>query len=118
MNHFVIMALVCLATLAPAAADDHKLWISSWSSPIPIPASKAKLVHDGITLRKLVEACGPGWCTPSESAGVLRWIFEDGRRLSVWPAAYSDAEVITFRGSGGRPRMWWSDSEVTTVHPP
>ncbi len=118
MRHFILIILVFGLAVMSASAEDHKLWVSSWLPPASIPAAKAKLVHDGITLQQLVEACGPGWCTPGEGAGVLRWVFDDGQQLSVYPAAYTEAEVITFGGSGGRARMWWQRSGVSSIHTP
>ena len=84
-----------------------KIFVESSSPPTPLPAAKAKFVMDGITLMKLVNALGPGWVTPQESAGIIRWIFDDGRVLSAWPRDYTGYEVLALRKTHSRGQMWW-----------
>ena len=104
--------LLALSLPTPADATDKltvKLFVESSSAPSPLPAAKTELVKDGITLQGLVAALGPGWIRPNEGVGIIRWVFTDGRILSVWPHSYTDAETIVLRESYGQPgQMWWS----------
>lgn len=115
MRHIpTLFGLLLLALLLPTPVDATdkltvKLFVESASAPSPLPAAKAELVKDAITLHGLVTALGPGWITPNEGVGIIRWVFTDGRVLSVWPHSYTDAEVIVLRKSHGQPgQMWWS----------
>jgi len=105
-----VMLLAVLSASAAGATDKLtvKLFIESPTAPAPLPAEKSELVKDGITLKSLVDALGPGWIKPNDGVGIIRWVFTDGRVLSVWPHSYTDAEVIVLSESHGQPgQMWW-----------
>jgi hypothetical protein len=75
--------------------------------PTPLDSAKAKLIKDGMTLKMLVATLGPGWVTPYEGVGVIRWRFADGRQLNVLPHWDDESEIITYKGHDGLARMWW-----------
>ena len=109
-----IFRVLLLALLLPAIAGatdqlTAKLFVVSSSAPSPLPVAKADLVKDGITLKSLAEALGPGWMRPDEGVGIIRWSFSDGRVLWVWPHGYTDVEIIALHEGHGQPgQMWWS----------
>jgi len=93
-------------------ADNKKsvLGIDSWKKTKPLDSAKAARIKDGMTLKALVEALGPGWVTLDDGVGIIRWSFKNNRTLSVWPKEYNESEIIPMKMNNrhNRPCMWWS----------
>jgi hypothetical protein len=81
--------------------------VSSSPPQKKIAACNKQLVHDGITLRNLVYTFGPGWMSPLQGIGILKWFFDDGSVLCVLAFDYNAAEVLAYDRTK-RAYMWWS----------
>src|SRR3954471_20422475 len=111
----LILTLCVLAAPVSAAAGPSdnppvQLFVESSSRPTPLQISKAKLVKTRTTLGELVNTLGPGWTSPYESVGIVRWFFADGRVLSAWPRSYEESEIVLLKDTHDRGQMWWGRS--------
>jgi hypothetical protein len=80
------------------------------SPPRLVTAGKFDKIRSGMTLGQIVEALWVGRLPAGpyySGCGIIHWMCEDGRELSVSPVTYSKEEVIRVDGgNGGIGRMW------------
>jgi len=72
-----------------------------------IAASSKQSVHEGMTLKHLVETLGPGWMSSMEGIGICRWFFDDGSVLYVLATDFNPDDVLAFDRTK-LSYMWWS----------
>ena len=110
----VAILILSVRVLPAQTATNFAAYVASWQPPTPLATNGLSQVTNGITLGKIVEHLGPGWMSPAESCGIIRWSFMDGRTLCVWPSQYASNEIIgTNRLRRGR--MWLTQkSEMET----
>ena len=90
--------------------------------PIPVPASKASVITNGITLGQIVATLGPGWMTAhmqkSSVAPHIMWRFSDGRVLHLCPESWTADEVIATNSTSSfhhRPFYWFETASTNTL---
>jgi hypothetical protein len=70
--------------------------------------AKIALVKDGITLKELVDALGPGYKEYGD--GTCQWFFSDTQTLYAKPVKLKEEEVLSFMNSTSKTlddKMWW-----------
>ena len=72
-----------------------------------LAASNKQLIHEGITLKALVDTFGPGWMPPFEGIGIFNWFFDDGSVLHVLAQNNGPDDVLAFDRTK-ESYMWWS----------
>lgn len=87
-----------------------KPFIVSNTRPKDIPIAKGGSVEDSMTLQEILDLLGPGWVSPNEGVGIIKYFFDDGRILEVWPTTYEPSEIISL-GQKGTGKMWWKKPE-------
>jgi RNA polymerase sigma factor (sigma-70 family) len=101
-------------TAKPASGQDKKVNEKKWRLYEVIrpgdPIRKVKpaafdAIHTPMKLAEIVKLLGPGWMSVAESAGLVRWTCEDGRKLAIWPHTYEQQEVIHAQRPGQRGNM-------------
>jgi hypothetical protein len=75
------------------------------NAPALIPASKAGMVTNGITLGQVVKNLGPGIVPAWSGTGDLTWSFSDGRTLYVQHC--TDPSTVLSSESDARHRFWF-----------
>jgi hypothetical protein len=63
----------------------------------PLPADTAALVKEGMSLKELVDALGPGYASNLDGVGITHWFFSNGRRLAVWPGSHKKSDHLSFK---------------------
>lgn len=113
MRYLILIGFV-LGLLGPLRAEDTRwLAVTSEQPPPKLGAPQAKELREGMTLKELVVAFGPGWRSPDSGTGIIQWAFDDGRVLCMWPSSGTSAKetVITFDREKaealGKAGVWW-----------
>jgi hypothetical protein len=83
-------------------------------------------IKSGTTLGELVKVLGEGHIVGGQNfsgCGVINWVCEDGRVLSVSPVTYKPEEIIDvgprqIDGNAGRGRMWMQDGKQNDIEFP
>lgn len=85
LKRTVVLCAVLAQSLSGLAGGTNSLLVyysSQWPVSVVEP-EKARGITNGIALKQVVEALGPGWRQPSEKVGLVSWTFRDGRELRV-----------------------------------
>jgi len=80
-------------------------------------------IKSGMTLGELVKILGEGQISGGQyfsGCGIIKWVCEDQRVLSVSPVTYKPEEIIEVGprqagGGGGRGRMWLQDGNERDI---
>ena len=103
--------MTLVASVSLFAGEPFRSYRKSWSAPPDLDSAEIRTITNGITLGQIVTNLGPGWISPEDSSGIIRWRFGNGRQLNVWPSYYRADEVVHTNREADV-RMWFTD------HPP
>jgi hypothetical protein len=109
----LFVALIGLSMVKAFCVDNDQFtpFIVSNLRPKPLNSEKAKMIKEGMTLKELVAALGPGWMSPYEGVGTFAWFFTDGRQLNVLPSGDGplkyESETLSYKGGHGLAYKWW-----------
>jgi N-acetyltransferase len=110
----VVLALLLLG--GTVSGKEVPLYIAGNLEPKKLSARRLHDIRSGMTLGLIVAELGSGWMPPTESAGIITWVFDDDSRLRVWPDLFSPDEKVFFRDVHAPGSMWREPLSETGPH--
>ena len=94
-------------------------YLSSGSLSI-LPRAKASQLHAGMTIEQLRAILGFGYLSPASGVGDIKWWFDDGLQLVLFPPSdCSPTSITTFKRKGPGLKLYWDahGCPVTITNP-